>query len=49
MKRNTVEYDTAGAATERDASELIDFARKLRNLVLDWLKEHHPELLGDGR
>jgi uncharacterized protein (UPF0332 family) len=44
-KRNTVEYDTAGAATENDANELIDFVRELRQDVIGWLRENHPELL----
>jgi hypothetical protein len=29
-KRNTVEYDTAGAVTEDNAAELIDFVKDLR-------------------
>jgi hypothetical protein len=45
IKRNTVEYDMAGAATERDARELLAFAKQLRNDVLDWLKRHHPHLV----
>jgi hypothetical protein len=45
MKRNTVEYDMAGAATGADAAELLKFARELRTDVLAWLKKHHPELL----
>ena len=44
-KRNTVEYDTAGAATQQDAEELIAFVGNLRNDVVDWLKSNHPELL----
>ena len=44
-KRNTVEYDTAGAATEDDAAELIDFIPDLRQGVLAWLRKNHPELL----
>lgn len=44
-KRNTVEYDTAGAATKPDAEELLAFAKELRKDVLDWLKKNHPELL----
>jgi len=34
----------AGVATERDASELVDFVKELRDDVLDWLKKHHPAL-----
>ena len=33
MKRNTVEYDSAGAATEKDADELIKFVKELRGTV----------------
>ncbi len=44
-KRNTTEYDRAGAATEQDAKELIEFTKELRADVLDWLKQHHPDLV----
>ena len=44
-KRNTTEYDRAGAATTEDASELVAFAKQLRTEVLDWLKQHHPDLV----
>ena len=44
IKRNTVEYDMAGAATEQDAEELLAFAKQLRKVVLDWLKRNHPQL-----
>ena len=44
-KRNTVEYDYVGGATENDARELLDFATQLRIEVLTWLNEHHPELI----
>lgn len=45
IKRNTVEYDMAGAATERDAKELLAFAKQLRSDVLDWLNRQHPHLV----
>jgi len=45
IKRNTVEYDMAGAATDADARELLEFCRKLRRDVLFWLKQNHPGLL----
>ena len=45
VKRNTVEYTTAGAATDSDAEELLQFATELREDVLGWLKTNHPELL----
>lgn len=44
IKRNTVEYDLAGAATENDAKELLKFAIELRKDVLAWLKKTHPKL-----
>ena len=43
-KRNTVEYDYVGGATNADADELITFVKKLKNEVLDWLKQNHPDL-----
>ena len=45
-KRNVIEYDAAGTVTERDAAELAKFASGLRTRVLEWLKDHHAELLG---
>jgi hypothetical protein len=45
IKRNTVEYDLAGATTEQDAQELLAFSKQLRKDVLDWLKRHHPQLI----
>lgn len=35
-KRNTAEYEMAGVATEKDASELVSFVKELREQVLDW-------------
>jgi len=43
-KRNTVEYDRAGAATHEDAAELATFARQLHGEVLAWLRKNHPRL-----
>jgi hypothetical protein len=44
-KRNIVEYDYAGGASESDADELIGFVKDLRDEVINWLKRNHPELL----
>jgi hypothetical protein len=44
-KRNIVEYEYIGGATDDDAKELIAFVRNLRQDVLQWLEKHHPELL----
>ncbi|MBD3237123.1 MAG: hypothetical protein GF330_10490 [Candidatus Eisenbacteria bacterium] len=45
IKRNTIEYDVAGAATEADVVELLQFAVGFREEVLAWLREKHPGLL----
>ena len=44
-KRNTVEYDYVGGASNADADELIKFATELKIEVMKWLKDHHPEWL----
>ena len=49
IKRNTVEYDMAGAATEQDAKELLAFSKQLRDEVLAWLKNEHPNLIPDTK
>lgn len=43
-RRNKLEYDAIGGATVGDADELAAFSRQLRDDVLTWLREHHPEL-----
>ena len=45
IKRNRVEYDYAGGATKKDAQELIEFTRELRETVMAWLQQNHVELL----
>ena len=47
-KRNTVEYDFVGGATDADADELVEFVEALEIDVLDWLKRLHPGLLASG-
>ena len=44
-KRNTVEYDYAGGATDADADELIEFAEHLEKDVMEWLHSRHPDLM----
>ena len=44
-KRNRVEYDYVGGASEDDAEELIAFTRSLRDDVLSWLRAKHPGYL----
>ncbi len=44
-KRNIVEYDRVGDASNADADELVQFAQELRALVKSWLKMNHTELI----
>jgi hypothetical protein len=43
-KRNGLEYDSAGKVGPRDARELRAFALQLREIVVAWLDEKHPNL-----
>ena len=44
QKRNVIEYDRTGDATEAEAAELIGYVRELQTQVLRWLQDTHPEL-----
>jgi hypothetical protein len=44
-KRNTVEYDRAGAATHEEAVELAGFVVELKRDVLAWLGREQPNLV----
>jgi hypothetical protein len=44
-KRNIVEYEYVGGASESDANELIALVKELRDEVITWLKKKHPELV----
>ena len=44
-KRNIVEYDYVGGATDDDADELMEYGKELRDDVMAWLKKVHPGLL----
>lgn len=40
-KRNIVEYDYVGGATDDEVSELVAYVLELREKVLGWLKQYH--------
>jgi uncharacterized protein (UPF0332 family) len=42
-KRNMVEYDSAGGTTYTEAEELIEFVENLKDEIINWLKNKHPE------
>jgi hypothetical protein len=44
-KRAVASYDMAGTATEAEVAEAMDLARELREALVGWLREEHPELL----
>ena len=44
-KRNRVEYDYVGGASDDDVRELLAFAKELRDQVLKWLRARHPALV----
>jgi cell fate (sporulation/competence/biofilm development) regulator YlbF (YheA/YmcA/DUF963 family) len=44
-KRNIAGYERAGMTSDQEAKEMLDLAKRLRPLVVDWLKATWPELL----
>jgi hypothetical protein len=44
IKRNKVEYDYVGGASDEDAAELLEFVKALKGDVVLWLQKNHPEL-----
>lgn len=47
-KRNIVEYERAGSISVTEADELLSFTIEFRGVVMNWLKEVHPNLLSGG-
>ncbi len=44
-KRNIGGYEQAGMISEQEASEMFNLAKRLRDMVKEWLWESHPKLL----
>jgi hypothetical protein len=44
-KRNISSYERMGTISNSDADQMIALAEQIRELVLDWLRENHPDLL----
>lgn len=44
-KRNIAEYDRVGVVSSVEVSDLISLVKELREDVLKWLREKHPELI----
>lgn len=45
-KRNIAEYDYIGAVSSDDVTELIEFINELRKVIMQWLKDKHPQYRG---
>jgi MoxR-like ATPase len=43
-KRNATSYDSAGNVSDQELQEAIRVAEQLRQSVIVWLRENHPEL-----
>ena len=44
-KRNKLNYEMAGAVSDREVEEMVSLARELRPRVRAWLEKNHPALL----
>ena len=44
-KRNKSVYDVAGAVSDQELDAMVNLANELKNSILAWLQESHPELL----
>lgn len=44
-KRNATSYDAAGSVSQQDLQQAIKTADELQRHVIDWIREHHPELV----
>lgn len=43
-KRNISGYDRAGSTSDQEAREMEKLARKITELVKEWLRKNHPKL-----
>jgi len=43
-KRNVAGYERAGMTSDQEADEMLDLAKRLRPMVVEWLEATHPEL-----
>jgi hypothetical protein len=44
-KRNMSNYDAAGAVSDREADEMFELARRVRELAEAWIRRTHPDLM----
>lgn len=44
-KRNIADYEKVGTISSTEAEEMVQLAREIRDRLIEWLGEGHPELL----
>ncbi len=44
-KRNISDYERVGVVSKKENKEMLALAKKLRCMVVEWLKENHPDLI----
>jgi uncharacterized protein (UPF0332 family) len=44
-KRHSAVYDQVGAISDHEANEMVEFAKRLRQQVEDWIRRQHADLL----
>jgi hypothetical protein len=44
-KRNATTYDSAGNVSEQELAQAIKVAEELRQSVIAWLRQNHPDLI----
>jgi uncharacterized protein (UPF0332 family) len=47
QKRNITDYEMIGMVSDREVAEMISLAQELGEIVVEWLKENYPELIGE--
>lgn len=47
-KRNVSNYERMGMVTEKEVEAVMALAKKLRNIVEEWLRVNHPDLMTRG-
>jgi hypothetical protein len=45
IKRNVGTYDRGGQISQSEVDELIGEVTVFQNSVMDWMKQHHPDLV----
>ncbi|MCJ7652790.1 MAG: hypothetical protein MUO75_03690 [Actinobacteria bacterium] len=48
-KRNISDYERAGFVSDGEAEEMLTLAMRLREDVLDWIREKHPALVPEDK